>query len=225
MIKRVSFTHNIKIISLCFLSALCCGITPSQAEDGIADGVIRIGGVLDLEGRSKDLGESMKAGIDAAFKNETVKKYRVEYIARNDSYTPEKTVKSTNELIAEKVFLFAGNVGTPTAKVSLPILAKNNIPAVGFFTGAGLLRPGEGNIINYRASYVQETAAVIKAALNNGVKPNEVCAYVQNDAYGENKELKRNVIKTAITPEHKNYNTIMQQVATSKSKELSRDKE
>jgi len=46
---------------------------------------------------------------------------------------------------------------------------------------------------------------------------------VQNDAYGESKE--RNVIKTAITPEHKSYNAIMQQVATGKPKELSRDVE
>jgi hypothetical protein len=39
-------------------------------------------------------------------------------------------------------------------------------------------------VINFRASYVQETAVVIEAALGAGVKPREVCAYVQNDAYG-----------------------------------------
>jgi len=66
----------------------------------------------------------------------------------------------------------------------LPLLEQQKIPALGFFTGAGLLRPGQGDIINFRASYVQETKAVIDAALQQGVKPNEVCAYVQNDAYG-----------------------------------------
>jgi hypothetical protein len=126
----------------------------------------------------------MKAGIDAAFKDAKVKKRSISYIALNDSYTPEHTITATKKLIKEKVFIFAGNVGTPTAKVSLPILAKHNIPAVGFFTGAGILRPGKGSIINYRASYVQETAKVIKSALENGVKANQVCAYVQNDAYG-----------------------------------------
>jgi len=77
-----------------------------------------------------------------------------------------------------------GNVGTPTAKVSLPVLKEANVPAVGFFTGAGLLRTGDGPVLSYRASYIQETAAVIDAALAAGVKPQQVCAYVQNDAYG-----------------------------------------
>jgi len=175
-------THKINLfLLLCF----SLGMTlPLFAEDGVSINAIRVGGVLDLRGDSKGLGINMKAGIEAAFKDALVGERRVEYITRNDSYTPDKTIKATNKLIKEKVFIFAGNIGTSTAKVSLPILAKHNIPAVGFFTGAGLLRPGKGSIINYRASYIQETATVIKAALKNGVKANQVYAYVQNDAYG-----------------------------------------
>ncbi len=178
--------HKIHLkISLSLLLCFSLGAGSSlYAEDGISPDTIRIGGVLALKGNSKGLGIKMKAGIDAAFKDAKVKDRSVKYITRNDSYTPEQTIAATKELIKEKVFIFAGNVGTPTAKVSLPLLAKQNIPAVGFFTGAGLLRPGKGAIINYRASYVQETAKVIKAALDNGVKANQVCAYVQNDAYG-----------------------------------------
>ena len=174
---------KIGIFLLLFFSL---GINPSLlAEEGVSASVIRIGGVLDLNGRSKGLGISMKAGIEAAFEKALVKKNRrVKYITLNDSYNPEKTIKATHELIKKKVFIFAGNVGTPTAKVSLPILEKHNIPAVGFFTGASLLRPGKGPIINYRASYTQETANVIKTALKHGLKANQVCAYVQNDAYG-----------------------------------------
>jgi hypothetical protein len=171
-------------LSLLFFSTFGMSILPVFAEDGISTSTIRIGGVLDLKGHSKGLGIDMKAGIEAAFKGAVVKQRRLEYITRNDSYTPLKTIVATNELIKEKVFIFAGNVGTPTAKVSLPILAKNNIPAVGFFTGAGLLRSNNDPIINYRASYIQETAAVIKKALKKGVKVNQICAYVQNDAYG-----------------------------------------
>jgi hypothetical protein len=68
--------------------------------------------------------------------------------------------------------------------VALPILAKHKVPAVGFFTGAGLLRPGVGDVINYRASYAQEIAGLIRKALMAGIQANEVCALVQNDAYG-----------------------------------------
>ncbi len=174
-----------KKLSTLLLISLSLGASPALfATDGISDNTIYIGGVLDLKGRSKGLGLNMKAGIEAAFKDVLVKKHRVEYVTLNDSYTPKKTIKATNELIKKKVFIFAGNVGTPTAKVSLPILKKHNIPAVGFFTGAGLLRSNNNAIINYRASYIQETTAVIKTALKKGVKAKQICAYVQNDAYG-----------------------------------------
>lgn len=165
--------------------SLLSNLLPSvQAEDGVTDTEIIIGGVLDLEGRSSGLGLGMKAGIEAALQNQTVAGRKVRFLPANDSYTPDKAVAATQQLIEQKVLLFAGNVGTPTAKVVLPLLEAQQIPAVGFFTGAGLLRPGKGDIINFRASYVQETKRVIDTALQNGVKPTEVCAYVQNDAYG-----------------------------------------
>jgi hypothetical protein len=156
----------------------------AYSEDGVSQSEITIGGVMDLEGRSSGLGLGMKAGIEAALKDQTVSGKKIRFITLNDSYNPVKTSASTKALVDQKVFLFAGNVGTPTAKVSLPILEQNNIPAFGFFTGAGLLRDNNPNVINYRASYVQETKAVIQSALKNGVKPDGVCAYVQNDAYG-----------------------------------------
>ena len=126
----------------------------------------------------------MKAGIEAAFRGKTVHGRKLEFIGLNDNYSPAKTIEATNKLIEQNVFVMLGNVGTPTAKVSLPLLAENKVPAVGFFTGAGILRPGVGDIINFRASYVQETASVIRAALNAGIDPTGICAYVQNDAYG-----------------------------------------
>jgi len=156
----------------------------ASAESGVYDDRIIVGSVLDLEGRSRALGLGMRAGLEAAFKGQLVKGKRVEIHALNDSYNPELTAKATEKLISEDVFVMIGNVGTPTSKAALPLLAKSGVPAVGFFTGADLLRPGEGNIVNYRASYVQEVQAVISQALSNGVQLNQICAFVQNDAYG-----------------------------------------
>jgi ABC-type branched-subunit amino acid transport system substrate-binding protein len=157
---------------------------PLPAEEGVTDSEIRLGTVLDLEGRSSALGTSMLNGMQAALKDKTVAGRSLTLLSQNDSYTPDKTVAATQELTEQGVFLFMGNVGTPTASVSLPILAEKNIPALGFFTGSGILRPDKELIVNYRASYRQETEAVIKKALESGVKPDQVCAYVQNDAYG-----------------------------------------
>jgi branched-chain amino acid transport system substrate-binding protein len=156
----------------------------ASAETGITKDKILIGGVMDLEGRSRALGQGMKQGILAALSGKRVKGRSFEFITLNDSYNPTKTKAATEELIRSGIFAMLGNVGTPTAGASLPVLARAGIPAVGFFTGAGLLRPGEGDIVNYRASYVQETAAVIGAAIKAGLKPAEICAYVQNDGYG-----------------------------------------
>jgi ABC-type branched-subunit amino acid transport system substrate-binding protein len=160
------------------------GAQAVHAEDGVTESVIRVGGVMDLKGDSRGLGEGMRNGIEAAFKGVTVKGRSLKFTPLNDNYSPSKTIESTVKLLDEGVFIMLGNVGTPTAKVSLPILAEKRVPAVGFFTGAGILRPGVGDIVNFRASYVQETAAVISSALDAGLKPTEICAFVQNDAYG-----------------------------------------
>jgi branched-chain amino acid transport system substrate-binding protein len=156
----------------------------SALEKGVTADSVRIGGVMDLEGRSRGLGQGMKRGIEAALRGASVQGRRIEYVTLNDSYTPKKTVNATRTALQGGIFAMLGNVGTPTAKVALPVLAEDSTPAVGFFTGAGLLRPGVGEVVNFRASYVQETAAVIQSALSSGVPPEGICAYVQNDAYG-----------------------------------------
>ena len=183
--RMSNFSARASIRTLVLSLALATfGLSGAYAEEGVTDTVIRVGGVMDLKGDSRGLGQGMRNGIEAAFNGVLVKDRRLEFVPLNDNYSPPKTIESTIKLLEEGVFVMLGNVGTPTAKVSLPILAKNKVPAVGFFTGAGILRPGVGEIVNFRASYVQETAAVIESALDAGVKPTEICAFVQNDAYG-----------------------------------------
>jgi len=172
-----------KSVTVAAIVALA-GSFNASAEIGVTNDKIIIGGVMDLEGRSRGLGQGMKEGIMAALAGKRVKGRQFEYITLNDSYNPVKTKAATEDLVARGIFTMVGNVGTPTAGASLPVLERAGIPAVGFFTGAGLLRPGKGDIINYRASYIQETAAVIGAAIKAGLKPAEICAYVQNDGYG-----------------------------------------
>lgn len=156
----------------------------ATAEEGVTDNEIVLGGVMDLDGRTRALGGGMKTGIEAAIKGQSVAGKDIVFKTLNDSYTPEKTIEGTNTLIKEGVFLFAGNMGTPTAKVSLPLLAEKKIPAVGFYTGAEFLRKTKGDVINFRASYAQETKNVVKEALKRGIPPNAICTYAQNDGFG-----------------------------------------
>jgi branched-chain amino acid transport system substrate-binding protein len=157
----------------------------ARAEDGVTRSTITVGTVLALKGQSQSLGLLMKLGMEAAFRDEKVQGREIVLLAANDYYEPDTAVAETKRLIKEGIFVMIGNVGTPTAQVTLPLLKEEGVPAVGFFTGAGLLRPGAGGpIVNYRASYVQETVAVITEALNSGLTIDQVCAYVQNDSFG-----------------------------------------
>ena len=153
-------------------------------KEGITQQTIRLGSVLALEGQEEILGNRMKFGLKAAFNGQLVQGKKIKLIFQNDYYEPLVARQKTQQLIQSGIFLMIGNVGTPTAKQTLPILEKNNVPAVGFFTGSELLRSQSELIINYRASYTQEIETVVEIALNAGVKPYEVCAYVQDDSYG-----------------------------------------
>ena len=167
--------------AVCFLVM----VATAWGADGITRSTITVGSVLALKGQAQGLGLLMKLGMEAAFRDDKVQGRAIVLNAANDYYEPDQAVIETKRLLEEGIFVMIGNVGTPTAAVTLPILKENKIPAVGFFTGAGILRPGAGGpIVNYRASYVEETLAVITEALNAGIRIDEVCAFVQNDPFG-----------------------------------------
>ncbi|MGB5063510.1 MAG: ABC transporter substrate-binding protein [Candidatus Competibacter sp.] len=170
-------------MALGLLLSLCAATSWSWAEDvGITSNAIRIGATLPLEGDFKVYGLSMKRGMDAALADQTVQKHRIEFIAINDFYNPVEAVKAATQLIEKGIFAMVNSFGSPTTKAVLPLLAENKVPAFGFYTGAAFTGPGD--VLNFRASYAKEVEAVVDAAIAAGIKPTEVCAYAQNDAYG-----------------------------------------
>jgi ABC-type branched-subunit amino acid transport system substrate-binding protein len=90
-------------------------------------------------------------------------------------------------VLEDKVLAVIGNVGTPTAVVSVPIANEQNLLLFGAFTGAGLLRktPPDRYVINYRASYAEETEELVAGLLKAGIKPSEIAFFSQNDSYGD----------------------------------------
>ncbi len=152
--------------------------------EGVTQRTLRLGSILALEGQEEALGNNLKLGLEVALNGQLVKGKKIKIIFENDYYEPPVASQKTKKLIESGILLMIGNVGTPTATKTLPILKNNQIPAVGFFTGAQLLRKSSKLIINYRASYKQEIEMVVNMALKTGIKPSEICAYVQNDSYG-----------------------------------------
>ena len=154
--------------------------------------VIKIGMSTALTGPAKALGQGMKLGIEAYFNKVNsaggINGKKIKLIALDDGYEPSRTAPNMRTLIDEhKVLAVIGNVGTPTAVVSVPIANEKKTVLFGAFTGAGVLRksPPDRYVINYRASYAEETAAMIDGLLKIGVKPKEIAFFTQNDAYGD----------------------------------------
>lgn len=165
---------------------------PVAAQGEAAPPPIRLGMTAALSGPAQSLGTGMKIGIESYFDRVNwdggVHGRKLELIVMDDGYVPEAAMRNMHALIdEEKVLAVLGNVGTPTAKVTVPIATNKKTLLFGAFTGAGLLRPTPPNryIVNYRASYLQETAAMVRGLLGQGILPYQIAIFTQNDAYGD----------------------------------------
>lgn len=102
----------------------------------------------------------------------------------DDGYEPERTAANTKKFIEDGVFALFGYIGTPTSLAALPMATEAKIPFFAPFTGAQALRePYNRYAVHVRASYFEETAAIVKQADSVGFK--KVGVFYQNDAYGK----------------------------------------
>ena len=153
-----------------------------------ADNVIVLGQSAPLTGPAAQLGIQFKEGAKLYFNGVNAKGgingKTIELRTLDDGYEPEKTVANTKKFLSDGVFALFGYIGTPTSVAALPLATEAKTPFFAPFTGAQVLRePFNRYAIHIRASYVDETAAIVKQAAAVGVKKFSV-AY-QNDAYGK----------------------------------------
>ena len=160
---------------------------------GVTDSEIRFGISAPFTGPAKELGQNMKLGIEAAFNvanaNGGVYGRQLRLAAADDGYEPARTSATMKQLYErDQVFALVGNVGTPTAVVALPYALDRKMLFFGAFTGAGLLRndPPDRYVFNYRASYAEETAAVVNYLVKvRRLLPEQIAVFAQQDAYGD----------------------------------------
>jgi ABC-type branched-subunit amino acid transport system substrate-binding protein len=146
-----------------------------------------------LSGPAADLGKNMQQGVLTGFeranRNGGINGRKLRLIALDDGYEPTRTAPNMRQLIQkEKVIAVIGNVGTPTAIAAIPIANEQKTLLFAPFTGAGVLRktPPDRYVINYRASYAEETAAMIDALIDTGkLKPKDIAFFTQRDGYGD----------------------------------------
>ncbi|MCB9849642.1 MAG: ABC transporter substrate-binding protein [Phycisphaerales bacterium] len=146
-----------------------------------------------LTGPADELGLNVQAGVLAALDEANraggVIGRTLRLVTLDDGYEPSRTAPNMHKLIEEeKVLAVIGNVGTPTAVAAIPIVNARQVVLFGAYTGAGALRktPPDRYVINYRASYADETSAMVDALVNEaGISVDEIAFFTQRDAYGD----------------------------------------
>ena len=157
-------------------------------EPGVTDDEIKFGQSAVLTGPTAALGEGMRLGIQAAFDEVNlaggVNGRELTLTTINDHYEPFFAFSATSQLVnKDRVFGMIGAVGTPTTRAALPSVEAGQVPFVGAFTGAQLIRrDNQTNVLNVRASYHDETEKMVNYLEKNGIT--RVAVLYQNDSFG-----------------------------------------
>ncbi len=165
---------------LFWLLALAALISTAHAEIRV-----KIGSTFDLTEQASGVSREMLVGLKAAFDQAPTQGIQIEHIVHDDKYDPVLTASFVHQLIEiERVVALVGSTGTPNAVASLPLITQANIPAIGFYTGADILRTGTDLVVNFRPSYADEVVNLFERFLRDGILPQQVCLYLQNDSFG-----------------------------------------
>jgi ABC-type branched-subunit amino acid transport system substrate-binding protein len=167
------------------------GIAVSSARaqtPGITDNSILIGSCSALDGPARFLGNQTVLGATTYLHSINdeggVFGRKVQLLAFDDGYDPDKAPACFKRMTKEGVFSLGFFVGTPTAKVYVPMAQEEKIPVVGLFTGAQMLyEPLKHYIINVRASYFDETREQVDKLWD--VNVHKIGVIYQDDAFGK----------------------------------------
>ena len=158
-------------------------------ETSISNHRILFGQSAAFSGPAQELGKNMRLGIQAAFAEANrrggVHRRQLALLSLDDAYEPEAAIVNTRQLIEQEgVFALIGAVGTPTSRSATPVAAAAAVPYIAPFTGAAFLRQAKWrNVINLRASYNQETEAMV-ARLTADLGIERIAVMYQDDSFG-----------------------------------------
>ncbi|HET7775054.1 MAG TPA: ABC transporter substrate-binding protein [Azospira sp.] len=180
------FRH--RLTSLLLASwALLSGV--SQAETGVTDSTITLGMSAPFSGPNGIYGTEMRESITAYFeqinKSGGINGRKLELVSLDDGYETEKAVANTRKLInEEKAFALLAFYGSSPTTAAMEVFTSAKVPLVGTISGAETLRnPVNRYMFNVRASYANETDAIISQLASLGLK--NIAVFYQNDGFGK----------------------------------------
>ena len=159
-----------------------------RAQSATATDHIVLGQSAPFSGPTAELGLQYHLGAQLHFEAVNAKGgiqgRRIELQRLDDGYEPERCVANTRQFIAQNVFALFGYVGTNASLAALPVATEARLPFFAPLTGAQALRePSNRYAVHVRASYFDETAAIVRQITAVGIR--KLAVFHQNDGYGK----------------------------------------
>lgn len=165
------------------------------AEVGVTDTSVAIGMTSPFTGPNGAYGTDMRDVISAYFRqiNDAggINGRKLELIALDDGYETDRAVANTKALINDKkVFAMVASYGSsPTTAAMNDAFGPAKVPLIGTISGADSIRqsakdnPNNRYMFNVRASYANETEAIVNQLVGLGLK--NIAVFYQNDGFGK----------------------------------------
>lgn len=181
-----------RLVTITALGLLALGC---RAETGVTDSAITIGMSAPFSGPNGAYGIDMRQTIQAYFdqinKSGGISGRKLDLVALDDGYETERTVANTKTLLKEKnaFALLAYYGSSPTTEAMNTVFGPGKVPLIGTISGASTLREplnsnGNGRyMFNVRASYADETEAIVNQLVSLGLK--NIAVFYQNDGFGK----------------------------------------
>ena len=179
------FTRTLFAIG--FALSLCAA--SAHAETGVTETSIKIGMSGPFSGANGAYGTEMRTVIEQVFSQTNaaggINGRKLELAALDDGYETERAVANTTKLLQEqKVFALTGYYGSTTTTASMQVFSAAKTPLIGTISGADSLRnPVNRYMFHVRASYADETEAIVKQLVSIGMK--NIGVFYQNDGFGK----------------------------------------
>ncbi|QEL64545.1 hypothetical protein OTERR_10690 [Oryzomicrobium terrae] len=163
--------------------------TAAVAETGVTDTSILLGMSSPFSGPNGAYGQEMRETISAYFdqvnKAGGVGGRKLELVALDDGYETDRAVANTRALIDDKkVFALLGFYGSSPTTAAMEVFSAAKVPLIGTISGADSLRtPVNRYMFNVRASYAQETEAIVTQLVSLGLT--NIAVFYQNDGFGK----------------------------------------
>ena len=170
--------------------AVALAATGAQAQSqGVTKDEVLVGTLQDLSGPIAAFGKSARNGMqlraDEVNEQGGVHGRKIRLITEDSGYDPKKAVLAAQKLAQrDKIFVTAGNIGTPIAMATMPIFFEKNIPHLFPLTAARqMYEPLHKLKYSFAATYFDQVRSGIKY-LNKAKADRKWCIIYQDDDFG-----------------------------------------